>query len=91
MCGDYSPHLTTRKDKRVGDWAAANNTEIACVPTNSSWMNRIEAQFTALGIALNGTDHATHREQNSMIRRYVASTYATMTSVGHEELAPRTK
>ncbi len=23
-------------------------------------------------IALNGTDHATHREQNSMIRRYIA-------------------
>ncbi len=73
ICDNYSPHLTTRKDKRVGDWAAANNTEIACVPTNSSWMNRIEAQFTALReFALNGTDHATHREQNSMIRRYIA-------------------
>jgi hypothetical protein len=36
-------------------------------------MNRIEAQFTALReFALNGTDHATHREQNSMIRRYIA-------------------
>ena len=73
ICDNYSPHLTARKDKRVGDWAAANNTEIACVPTNSSWMNRIEAQFTALReFALNGTDHATHREQNSMIRRYIA-------------------
>ena len=73
ICDNYSPHLTARKDKRVGDWAAANNTEIACVPTNSSWMNRIEAQFTALReFALNGTDHATHREQNSIIRRYIA-------------------
>ena len=64
ICDNYSPHLTARKDKRVGDWAAANNAEIACVPTNSSWMNRIEAQFTALReFALNGTDHATHREQ----------------------------
>ena len=43
------------------------------MPTNSSWMNRIEAQFTALReFALNGTDHTTHREQNSMIRRYIA-------------------
>ena len=51
----------------------ANNTEIAYLPTNSSWMNRIEAQFTALReFALNGTDHTTHREQNSMIRRYIA-------------------
>lgn len=73
ICDNYSPHLTTRKDKRVGNWAMANNTEIAYLPTNSSWMNRIEAQFTALReFALNGTDHATHREQNSMIRRYIA-------------------
>jgi len=36
-------------------------------------MNRIEAQFTALReFTLNGTDHTTHREQNSMIRRYIA-------------------
>jgi hypothetical protein len=52
-------------------WAAANNTEIACTPTNSSWLNRIEAQFTALRyFAVDGTDHATHQEQASMIRRY---------------------
>jgi transposase len=73
ICDNYSPHLTTRKDKRVGNWAAGNNTEIAYLPTNSSWLNRIEAQFTALReFTLNGTDHATHREQNSMIRRYIA-------------------
>jgi hypothetical protein len=34
---NFSPHLTTAKDTRVGAWAAANNTEIACTPTNSSW------------------------------------------------------
>lgn len=26
-------------------WAAANNVKIAYTPTNSSWLNRIEAQF----------------------------------------------
>jgi hypothetical protein len=37
-----------------------------------SWLNRIEAQFTALRyFALDGTDHATHKEQASMIRRYI--------------------
>ena len=41
VCDNFSPHLTTRKDKRVGQWAAASNTEIAYTPTNSSWMNRI--------------------------------------------------
>jgi len=72
ICDNYSPHLTTAKDRRVGAWAAANNTEIAYTPTNSSWLNRIEAQFTALRyFALDGTDHASHREQASMIRRYI--------------------
>jgi transposase len=72
ICDNFSPHLTTRKDKRVGAWAAANNVEIAYTPTNCSWLNRIEAQFTALRyFALDGTDHATHEEQGSMIRRYI--------------------
>jgi hypothetical protein len=46
---------------------------LAHAPTNSSWLNRIEAQFTALRyFALDGTDHRTHQEQGSMIRRYIA-------------------
>jgi len=72
ICDNFSPHLTTRKDKRVGQWATANNVEIAYTPTNASWLNRIEAQFTALRyFALDGTDHASHQEQASMIRRYI--------------------
>ena len=73
VCDNLSPHLSTKVDTRVGGWAAANTVEIARTPTNSSWLNRIEAQFTALRyFALDGTDHADHREQNSMIRRYIA-------------------
>jgi transposase len=72
ICDNYSPHLTTTRDSRVGDWAQASNVEIAYTPTNASWMNRIEAQFTALRyFALDGTDHASHKEQASMIRRYI--------------------
>ena len=72
ICDNFSPHLTTRKDGRVGAWAQANNVEIAYTPSNSSWLNRIEAQFTALRyFALDGTDHASHHEQGSMIRRYI--------------------
>ncbi|MBB5931918.1 hypothetical protein FHS34_007427 [Streptomyces echinatus] len=64
---NFSPHLTTKKDTRVGDWAAANDVELAYTPTNSSWLNRIEAQFTALRhFALDGTDHASHKEQGNM-------------------------
>ena len=70
---NFSPHLSTKKDRRVGDWAAANNVELAYVPTNASWLNRIECQFTALRyFTLDGTDHRSHDEQNSMIRRYIA-------------------
>ncbi|PBC45190.1 IS630 family transposase [Rhodococcus sp. ACS1] len=72
VCDNCSPHLTTRRCRRVANWAEANNVEIAYTPTNSSWLNRIEAQFTALRyFALDGTDHASHREQSSMIRRYI--------------------
>jgi hypothetical protein len=53
-------------------WAAANNVELAYTQTYSSWLNRIEAQFQALRyFALDDTDHAAHREQASMIRRYI--------------------
>jgi transposase len=70
---NFSPHLSTKKDARVGNWAAANNVELAYVPTNASWLNRIEAQFQALRyFALDGTDHRSHEEQNRMIRRYIA-------------------
>jgi transposase len=73
---NFSPHLTTKTDRRVGNWAAANNVELAYVPFYGSWLNRIEAQFTALRyFALDGTDHRSHRshrEQGSMIRRYIA-------------------
>ncbi|MFF8619122.1 hypothetical protein ACF07K_41790, partial [Streptomyces sp. NPDC015350] len=44
----------------------------AHTPTNSSWLNRIEAQFTALRyFTLDGTDHTDHKEQGNMIRRYI--------------------
>lgn len=70
---NFSPHLSTATDPRVGDWAAANNVELAYVPFYASWLNRIEAQFTALRyFALDGTDHPSHAEQALMIRRYIA-------------------
>jgi len=57
---------------RIAIRAAANKVEFTYTPTNSSWLNRIEAQFTALRyFTLDGTDHASHKEQGSMIRRYI--------------------
>jgi hypothetical protein len=37
LCDNFSPHLSTARDARVGDWAATSNVEIAYTPTNSSW------------------------------------------------------
>jgi transposase len=69
---NFAPHLSTKKDQRVGEWATANNVELAYVPFYASWLNRIEAQFTALRyFALDGTDHESHAAQASMIRRYI--------------------
>jgi transposase len=69
---NFSPHLSTKTDSRVGDWAATNNVELAYVPFYASWMNRIEAQFTGLRyFALDGTDHPSHEVQGRMIRRYI--------------------
>jgi hypothetical protein len=70
---NFSPHLSAHRDRRVGDWAAANDVELAYVPFYASWLNRIEPQFTALRyFAPDGTDHPTHWAQASMIRRYIA-------------------
>jgi transposase len=70
---NFSPHLSTKTDPRVGQWAAANNVELAYVPFYASWLNRIEAQFTALRyFTLDGTDHDSHEAQARMIRRYIA-------------------
>jgi hypothetical protein len=70
---DDGPHLSTHDDPRVGQWAAASNAEPAYTPTNASWRNRIEAQLTALRyFALDGTDHPSHAEQASTVRRCTA-------------------
>jgi hypothetical protein len=43
---NYRRHLSTVQDSR--DWAAANNVKLADVPTNASFLNRIEFHFAPL-------------------------------------------
>jgi transposase len=65
---NFSPH----KHPTVTSWAAANNVELVFLPTNASWLNWIESEFTALRyFALSGTDHRTHAWQGQMIDRYI--------------------
>ena len=68
-------HLACAQDGKIQDciaygWIRTGTDK--STPTNSSWLNRIEAQFTALRyFALDGTDHPSHKPQGSMIRRYI--------------------
>jgi hypothetical protein len=37
VCDNFSPHLPTKVDTRVGDRAAADTVEIAHTPTNTAY------------------------------------------------------
>jgi transposase len=65
---NYGPHLKAE----VVAWAWANKVRLYFTPTNASWLNRIESQFTALKeFALNNSDHRTHEELQEAIESYV--------------------
>jgi transposase len=46
VCDNYAPHTKTE----VTDWCSANDVELVFTPSNASWLNWIEAQFTALAL-----------------------------------------
>ena len=65
--------LQRPQGRKVRQWAADNNVELAYTPFYASWLNRIEAQFRALRyFTLAGTDHPDHATQARLIRRYIA-------------------
>lgn len=65
---NYKPHLKTE----VLRWAAGHRVRFYFTPTNASWLNRIECQFTALRkFALDHSDFRTHEEQQEAITRYL--------------------
>ncbi|MFF0493939.1 IS630 family transposase [Nocardia sp. NPDC004068] len=68
ICDNYSVH----KRAEVRAWCAANAVELVFLPTYSSWLNRIECEFSALRyFALNGTDHRSHAVQDAAIGAYI--------------------
>ncbi len=61
-----------RDEKNVSlveqSWANANDLEIADTPSSALWLDRVEAQFTVLRyFALDDPNHASHKEQSSLI------------------------
>jgi transposase/DNA-binding Lrp family transcriptional regulator len=53
-------------------WAKSHNVRIYLTPTNGSWLNRIECQFTALKkFAMKPSDYRSHEEQQAAIESYL--------------------
>jgi transposase len=66
---NYGPHIK----KEVQAWAAKNGIRFYLTPTNGSWLNRIECQFTELKkFALESSDHRSHEEQQLAMESYLA-------------------
>jgi hypothetical protein len=68
VCDNFSPH----KKDRVTDWCAANQVELVFTPTNASWLNWIESEFTALRyFTRDGSDYPSHTAQETAIAGYL--------------------
>jgi transposase len=88
---NFSPH----KHPTVRAWCQANQVELVFLPTYSSWLNWIEAEFAALRyFALNRTDQRTHAEQDAGIGDYIRwhnqrarpkTGYATKSKIRHPD------
>jgi DDE superfamily endonuclease len=44
VCDNFSPH----QKSQVNDWCADHDVELVFTPSNASWLNWIESEFTAL-------------------------------------------
>ena len=65
---NFSPHLKSE----VISWCKENDIELVFLPTNASWLNRIECHFTALRkFAIRNSNYKNHAELASAIRRYI--------------------
>jgi hypothetical protein len=70
---DHDRLFSASKKLRVSEWVEADSVRLAHAACHASWLNRVEAQFTApQDVALDGTAHPAHIEQARMICSYVA-------------------
>lgn len=68
ICDNFSPH----KKQQVTDWCADNDVELVFTPSNASWLNWIECEFTALrSFTLDSSDYPSHAAQEKAISSYV--------------------
>jgi len=68
VCDNYGPHTKAE----VLTWCADHDIELVYTPTNASWLNWIECEFTAIRyFTLDGTDYPTHAAQQAAIAGYI--------------------
>ncbi|WUK71235.1 IS630 family transposase [Kribbella sp. NBC_00359] len=68
VCDNYGPH----NKAEVIDWCGLNGVELVFTPSNASWLNWIECEFTALRyFTLDGSDYPHHTAQENAIAGYV--------------------
>jgi transposase len=68
VCDNFSPH----KKREVADWCAEHDVELVFTPSNASWLNWIESEFTALRyFTLDGSDYPSHAAQERAIGGYI--------------------
>lgn len=68
VCDNFSPH----RKATVAAWCADHDVELVFTPTYASWLNWIEAEFTALRyFTLDGSDYPSHTAQEAAIAGYI--------------------
>lgn len=89
MLDNFLTHKSTNKGQRVGEWAEANNVELAYTPHYASWLNRVEARFQALRyFCVDGADHPSHAEQAAIICRYIRWRNRLVAAAEHDARCP---
>ena len=86
VCDNFSPH----RKAEVTDWCATAGVELVFTPTNASWLNWIECEFTALRyFTLDGSDYPSHTAQENAIAGYVR--WSNKHSTPRRRFAPDSK
>jgi transposase len=68
ICDNYGPHSKAE----VTNWCAEHEIELIYTPSNASWLNWVESEFTALRyFTLDGSDYPSHTAQESAIAGYL--------------------
>jgi len=64
---NFSPHAKAE----VQSWCRANNVHLIWTPTNASWLNPIECQFTGVKkFVIQNSYYGNHKELADALRRY---------------------